>query len=72
MDSKAHWEFVYRTKEATTLSWHQAQPTRSLELISEVPGTAHDRAIIDVGGGDSTLVDELLELDTGEITVLDL
>ena len=71
MDNKAHWEQVYRTKPSETLSWHQGVPTRSLELIDETP-TLKKGAIIDIGGGDSTLVDELLGRDIGPVTVLDI
>lgn len=71
MDSKAHWETVYRNAHAMAPSWHQLRPTRSLELLVSA-GAGPDRAIIDVGGGDSSLAAELHDLGVGRITVLDL
>ncbi len=71
MDRKAHWEHVYATKESVELSWYQSRPTRSLELLDEA-GVGRESAIIDVGGGDSTLVDALLDRQIGRVTVLDL
>ena len=71
VDVKAHWEHVYRTKQPATLSWYQAEPARSLELIAGA-GAGPDSTIIDVGGGDSTLVDALLSRGIGRLTVLDL
>ena len=71
VDRKTHWEQVYATKQSAEVSWYQSQPTRSLELITEA-GAGRDSAIIDVGGGDSTLVDALLDRQIGRVTVLDL
>lgn len=67
---KAHWETVYGSKAPTELSWYQPQPTRSLALLEQL-GVASS-AIIDVGGGASTLVDALLDRGAGKITVLDI
>lgn len=66
-----HWEKVYRTKAPDTVSWYRAHLERSLELVGRV---APDRsaAIIDVGGGESTLVDDLLTKGYWNITVLDI
>lgn len=69
--SKEHWEKVYQTKNADAVSWFQEHATRSLELISSV-GTPFDSNIIDVGGGASTLVDDLLRNGFKNISVLDL
>lgn len=71
MDTKAHWERVYRTHATTDVSWYQREARLSLELIRRVIG---DRSmpIIDVGGGASTLVDGLLDAGYSDITVLDL
>jgi ubiquinone/menaquinone biosynthesis C-methylase UbiE len=71
MERKAHWEEVYRTTAAEELGWHQAQPTMSLRLI-ESTGVQKTGNLIDVGGGDSTLVDHLLEQGFQHITVLDI
>jgi len=58
-NSKAHWEQVYQTKSPEQVSWTQAIPQTSLDLIQifDLPKTAK---IIDIGGGDSKLVDHLL------------
>ncbi len=71
MDAKAHWEGVYARKQPTEVSWYQPRPTRSLELLQRCGLTARS-TLIDVGGGDSTLVDALLELGLRSITVLDI
>src|SRR2546430_7856071 len=71
MNSKAHWEAVYGTKAPTELSWYESRPTRSLELLSQL-GIGASTAIIDVGGGASTLVDALLDLGCSNVTVLDI
>ena len=71
MDRKAHWEDVYATRASDRVSWYQTQPTRSLELLVDA-GVGPESTIIDVGGGDSTLVDALVERRLGHVTVLDL
>lgn len=70
-DRKNHWENIYQTKELNTLSWYQPIPQTSLDLISEVNLPKNAR-IIDIGGGDSFLVDHLLKLGFTEVTVLDI
>ena len=69
--SKSHWENVYATKSPNEVSWTQAIPTSSLQLIESfnLPKSA---PIIDIGGGDSNLVDHLLELGYENLTVLDI
>ncbi|MCB9263142.1 MAG: class I SAM-dependent methyltransferase [Flavobacteriales bacterium] len=71
MEIKNHWENVYATKTPEQVSWTQATPQTSLDLIAtfQLPKSAN---IIDVGGGDSHLVDFLLELGYQNITVLDV
>ncbi len=71
MQSKDHWEKVYSTKSANAVSWFQEHAGLSSELIrkANLPLTA---SIIDVGGGASTLVDDLVETGYEDITVLDL
>jgi SAM-dependent methyltransferase len=70
-DLRAHWNTVYLTKPAETVSWYQAQPGLSLDLISAA--ILHpDDAIIDVGAGASTLADALLRRGTAHLTLLDL
>lgn len=71
MDPKAHWEGVYRRKAATEVSWYQPHAERSLALIRRITGGRPFR-LIDVGGGASTLVDDLLDLPGSDLTVLDL
>ncbi len=68
---QAHWQDVYASRSHTDVSWYQAEPTRSLEFI-EASGVAKDGAIIDVGGGASTLVDHLLDRGYSRLTVLDI
>ena len=71
MTDKSHWEGVYRQKSANEVSWFQPHLKQSLLLISEaeLPTTA---AIVDVGGGAATLVDDLLAQGFTDITVIDL
>lgn len=71
MPSKSHWEQVYASKSPTEVSWFQPHAERSLRLIQEARMAAPVR-IIDVGGGASTLVDDLLDAGYGDVTVLDL
>lgn len=68
---QAHWDGVYASKGADDLSWHQDDPSMSLELIREVAPDL-DARIIDVGGGTSILVDRLLETGYTALTVLDI
>ncbi|WP_300438612.1 class I SAM-dependent methyltransferase [Zoogloea sp.] len=71
MQSKDHWEKIYTGKAADELSWFQAHAELSLRLIRNA-GTPPTAAIIDVGGGASTLVDDLLASGHENLTVLDL
>lgn len=70
-DRKKHWETIYRTKELKDVSWFQPTPTTSLQFIEE-SGISKTSKIIDIGGGDSFLVDFLLERNYTDITVLDI
>ncbi len=70
-DQGAHWDEVYRENGSEDLSWFQEHPALSLELISAAAPDL-DARIIDVGGGDSLLVDHLLEQGYRELTVLDI
>lgn len=71
MDRRSHWEHVYETKASDAVSWYQPSPVHSLALLDEV-GMNPDTRLIDVGGGDSTLVDALLARGMHAITVLDI
>lgn len=68
---KEHWEHIYQTKQPNEVSWYQPKPETSLRFISQFNLTKTAR-IIDVGGGDSYLVDYLLQLGFSDITVLDI
>jgi len=71
MDAKTHWENVYATKAPQDVSWYRPHLERSLALIEEV-ADARSGAIIDIGGGESTLVDDLLLRGYKNITILDV
>ena len=71
MDAKKHCETVYRTKAPDAVSWYRAHLETSLALIERAAG-GHSASIIDVGGGESTLVDDLLARGYKNITVLDI
>lgn len=71
MQEKQHWERVYTSKPTADVSWYQEHAEQSLQLI-QATGISPDASIIDVGGGASTLVDDLLDHGYSSITVLDL
>ncbi|MFH2133596.1 MAG: class I SAM-dependent methyltransferase [Pseudomonadota bacterium] len=71
MQPKQHWEEVYTTKSTDSVSWFQPHAALSLDLI-RATGLGKDAGIIDVGGGASTLVDDLLANGYNDLTVLDL
>ncbi len=71
MDRKTHWEDVFRTTAAEELGWYQGHPTMALNLIQST-GIQKPGSLIDVGGGDSSLVDHLLDQGFGLVTVLDI
>lgn len=71
MDRKTHWEDVYRTTAAEEFGWYQTHPTLSLNLIQST-GIQKSGSLIDVGGGDSRLVDHLLDQGFGLVTVVDI
>ena len=71
MQSKNHWEKIYTTKASDAVSWFQSHAEVSVGLV-KATGAGLDAAIIDVGGGASTLVDDLLALGYTNLTVLDL
>ena len=71
MQPRQHWQQVYATKAADEVSWFQPQAATSLRLI-RATGVSHAAALIDVGGGASTLVDGLLAEGYANLTVLDL
>lgn len=71
MDLTDHWDKVYAEKDPRCVSWYESCPVTSLALI-ESTGLAAGDAILDVGAGASTLVDELLALGYEDIGVLDV
>lgn len=68
---KEHWEHVYETRGPTELSWFQAVPSRSMQMI-RATGVPQEAPIIDIGAGVSSLVDILLNSDYSNVTVLDI
>jgi 2-polyprenyl-3-methyl-5-hydroxy-6-metoxy-1,4-benzoquinol methylase len=71
MDSKTHWETVYQTKAAHEVSWYRAHLDKSLVLIAQAAPDPH-AAIIDIGGGEATLVDDLIERGYQYLSILDI
>ncbi|MDR3396902.1 MAG: class I SAM-dependent methyltransferase [Pandoraea sp.] len=71
MQSKDHWNQVYSTKASTNVSWFQEHASQSVALIAQAE-IEKGAEIIDVGGGASTLVDDLLGHGYRHLTVLDL
>lgn len=71
LNSRKHWETVYKTKNPDQVSWTQEKPETSLEII-HLFGLKKTAKIIDIGGGDSKLVDYLLDAGFENISVLDI
>lgn len=71
LDRRRHWDERYGTSRPNSVSWYQAVPTQSLEMIDAL-ALAPDTPILDVGGGTSTLVDELLDRGFSDVSVLDV
>jgi len=70
LSREQHWEALYQKKATDEVSWYRPQLDRSLQFIEAAkldPGAP----ILDVGGGASTLVDDLLARGYGNVTVLD-
>jgi cyclopropane fatty-acyl-phospholipid synthase-like methyltransferase len=70
-EHKKHWELVYETKQSNEVSWTQEIPTTSLEFLHQFD-LSKTAKIIDIGGGDSRLVDYLLQEGYENISVLDI
>jgi len=70
VDPKQHWEKVYRTKRPTEVSWYRPHLEVSLQLIEEAASN-RDAQIVDVGAGESTLVDDLLAIGYRNLYALD-
>lgn len=71
MKTDQHWEQVYRSRSTTEVSWYRAHLERSLESIRRIAPNPN-AAILDVGAGASTLVDDLLSAGYTRLAVLDI
>ena len=71
MDAKNHWEQVYAAKAPESVSWYAPHLQESLAYIKRTR-LSPAASVIDVGGGEATLVDDLLDAGYGDVTVLDL
>jgi 2-polyprenyl-3-methyl-5-hydroxy-6-metoxy-1,4-benzoquinol methylase len=71
MDAHSHWEKVYAVKRPETVSWYRPHLETSLAMIDRVASSL-SAPVIDVGGGASTLVDDLLLRGYDNVTVLDI
>ncbi len=71
VDTRGHWEHLYGSTKSESHSWHQPHLRQSLALIAEAQ-LAKDARLVDIGGGDSTLVDDLLEEGYVNVTVVDI
>ena len=68
---ETHWRTVYTEKQPDAVSWYQTAPAPSLHALDKA-GAAPRQALIDIGGGASTLVDALLDRGWHDLTVLDI
>ena len=71
MNNKEHWENIYLKKEIDEVSWYQKIPSESIQLIEKYSVSNSDK-IIDIGCGKGFLVDNLLELNYNDITLVDI
>jgi 2-polyprenyl-3-methyl-5-hydroxy-6-metoxy-1,4-benzoquinol methylase len=71
MTKKEHWENVFSTKKETEVSWYQVNPKTSIDFVIKTK-IAKNAKIIDIGGGDSYLIDSLLELGFTNLYLLDI
>ena len=71
MDYVNHWNSLYSSKKLEEVSWYQKIPQTSLDFIFDA-NLSKDDAIIDIGGGDSFLVDNLINAGFTNLTVLDI
>ncbi|GGP02334.1 hypothetical protein GCM10010992_06300 [Cloacibacterium rupense] len=71
INKKQHWENVFATKKETEVSWYQEKPETSLQFFerNKIPKTSR---ILEIGGGDSYLIDNLLEQGYESLTLLDI
>lgn len=71
MEARQHWDTVYGANAPDTVSWYAPHLTESLTYIRRT-GLPTSAAVIDVGGGEATLVDDLLDAGYRDVTVLDI
>ena len=71
LNIKKHWENIYQTKNFNEVSWYQENPKISVDIILSVKPNKN-ATIIDVGGGESKIVDNLINLGFKDISVLDI
>ena|SRR5690349_15496243 len=71
VSDKSHWERMYREKSTKGVSWYRPHLDVSLSFIQQT-GLSKDASIIDIGGGASTLVDDLIDQLYTNVTVLDV
>ena len=70
-ERKQHWDKVFATKQETEVSWYQQKPETSINFFTE-NNIPKDAKIIDIGGGDSYLIDNLLEMGYQNLFLLDI
>ena len=68
--TRSHWEDVYTAKSEKAVSWYQSHPARSRAYFEAA--ACHEAPVIDIGGGASTLVDDLVTSGYSDVTVLDV
>jgi len=71
MNTQEHWDAIYGKRDPREVSWYRPHLDRSLRFIDHA-GLSPEASIVDVGGGTSTLVDDLLARGFKDVTVLDL
>ncbi len=71
IDRQTHWQKIYRTRTADSVSWYRPHLEVSVELL-ELAGLSECSRIIDIGGGASTFVDDLLDRGVRDVSVLDI
>jgi SAM-dependent methyltransferase len=71
MNTKTHWDSIYESKSAESVSWYAPHLLLSLQYVKKAAPSKH-ASVIDVGGGESTLVDDLLADGYDNLTVLDV
>lgn len=70
-DRKDHWQGVYSSKEVDAVSWYQPVPEASIDAVVKFGGTPR-HSVIDIGGGASTLANELVQRGWQDVSVLDI